>query len=375
MDLLDQHRKYDFDRVFRIAVAVGSVVGGYLILSYLSDILIPFGIAFVLAYLLNPIASFFQRKTGNRIVAVALTFLVFLGAVAGVIGILVPRVIGELSGISQFVAEYAQKGPEYWQNARARLPPEVITALHDLLQSDKVQELAATAAKRVAPGLWGVVTGALSVVVALMTVIIVLMYLAFLLIDFQRVQSTWKEYLPARQRDAIVEFLEDFNSALGKYFRGQVLVALSVGILFSVGFSIVGIRLAIVLGLLIGLLNMVPYLQNVAIVPAFLLALLRYLEKGEGFWWYVIGVAVVFLVVQLLQDAVLVPKIMGDVTGLRPAVIMLSIFIWGKLLGFMGLLLAIPLTVLATTYYGRLLVRQREEVQRSMAAPEPAPPE
>ena len=190
--------------------------------------------------------------------------------------------------------------------------------LHDLLRSDKVQDLAATAAEKVAPGIWGVVTGALSIVVGLMTVIIVLMYLAFLLIDFQRVQSSWKDYLPPNQRDAIVEFLEDFNSALSKYFRGQVLVALSVGILFSVGFSIVGIRLAIVLGLLIGLLNMVPYLQNVALVPAFLLALLRYLEKGEGFWWYIVGVALVFLIVQIIQDAVLVPKIMGDVTGFDP---------------------------------------------------------
>jgi len=372
MDLLDQHRKYDFDRVVRIVAAAGALVGGYLLLAYLSDILIPFGVAFVLAYLLNPIATFFQKKTGNRILAVALTFVVFLGGVAAVIGVLVPRVIAELSGISQFVAEYAQKGPEYWQSARDRLPPELIDALHDLLRSDKMQDLAATAAKRIAPGLWGVVTGALSVVIALMTVIIVLMYLAFLLIDFQRVRSTWKDYLPPHQRDAIVEFLEAFNTALSKYFRGQVLVALSVGILFSIGFSIVGIRLAIVLGLLIGVLNMVPYLQNVALVPAFLLALLRYLEKGEGFWWYILGVAIVFAVVQILQDAVLVPKIMGDVTGLRPAVIMLSIFIWGKLLGFMGLLLAIPLTVLATTYYERLLARQREEVRKSMLAAEPA---
>lgn len=363
MDLLDQDRKYDFDRVFRIIVAVLTVVGGYLLLAYLSDILIPFGVAFVLAYLLNPIATFFQKKTGNRILAVGLTFVLFLGTVALVIGLLVPRVIAELSGISQFIAEYAHKGPEYWEQARTRLPPEVIAVLKELIHSDKVQDLAATAAEKVAPGLWGVVTGALSVVVALMTVIIVLMYLAFLLIDFQRVQSSWKEYLPLPQRDAIVEFIEDFNSALSKYFRGQTIVALLVGILFAIGFSIVGIRLAIVLGLLIGLLNMVPYLQNVALVPAFLLALLRYLETGDGFWWYIIGVALVFAVVQLIQDAVLVPKIMGDVTGLRPAVIMLSIFIWGKLLGFIGLLLAIPLTVLAVTYYERMLARQKREAQ------------
>ncbi|MCL2824672.1 MAG: AI-2E family transporter [Polyangiaceae bacterium] len=358
MDLLDQHQRYKVDRDFRLLVTIGSIIGGYLIISYLSDILIPFGIAFVLAYLLNPIATFFQRKTRSRILAVVITFILFLGALAIVFGLLVPRIISELSDVSRFVTDYAQKGPEYWQGARDRLPPEVIDVLHELMRSNAVQELAASAAQKLAPGLWGLVTGALTVVLALMTIVIVLMYLAFLLLDFQRVQSQWKEYLPPAHRETIVEFLEDFNSALSKYFRGQTLVALIVGILFAIGFSIVGIRLAIVLGLVLGVLNMVPYLQNVALVPAFLLALLRYVEKGDGFWWYMIGTALVFVIVQIIQDAILVPKIMGDVTGLRPALIMLSTFVWGKLLGFMGLLLAIPLTVLAVTYYERLLERQ-----------------
>ena len=363
MDLLDQRRKYDFDRVIRIVTVLAAFVGGYLLLDYLSDVLIPFGVAFVLAYLLNPIATFFQKKTGNRLLSVAITLLLFLGGVALLLAVLVPRVIAELSGISQFVAEYAHKGPEYWESARARLPPEVVSVLRDLLRSDKVQDLAAAAAKKIAPGIWGVVTGALSLIVGMMTVIIVLMYLAFLLLDFQRVRSTWKNYLPPQHRDAIVEFLDDFNVALSKYFRGQIIVAASVGILFAIGFSIVGIRLAIVLGLFVGLLNMVPYLQNVALVPAFLLALLRYVEKGEDFWWYMVGTALVFAVVQIIQDAVLVPKIMGDATGLRPAVIMLAVFVWGKLLGFIGLLLAIPLTVLATTYYERAIVRQRRQIE------------
>ena len=374
MDLLDQNRRYDFDRVFRLAVTVGSIVGGYLLLSYLSDILIPFGIAFVLAYLLNPIATFFQRRTGSRILAVCVTFLVFLGAVGLVIGILVPIVVGEISDISRFVSDYAKLGPEYWQGTRERLPPQVVDTLHEIVRSDAVQSLAASAAQKLAPGLWGVVTGAMSIVVALMTVVIVLMYLAFLLLDFQRVQSKWKEYLPPQQRDTIVEFFEDFNGALSKYFRGQTLVALIVGILFAIGFSIVGIRLAVVLGLILGVLNMVPYLQNVALVPAFLLALLRYLEKGDGFWWYIVGTAVVFVVVQIVQDVILVPKIMGDVTGLRPALIMLSTFVWGKLLGFMGLLLAIPLTVLAMTYYERMLARQRKPPDNKQERPEHSQP-
>lgn len=372
MLLLDETKKFDLDRLVRLVLGVGTALGLCLLVGYLSDILIPFGVAFVLAYLLNPVATFFQRKTGHRAVAVGITMALFLGVIVTLGLLVVPRIVGEVAGLSHFVQEAAQKSPAYWQSARAKVPQEILNTLYDSIRSDQIQSLAASLARKLAPGLWGLVTGALSLVVGMMTIIVVLMYLAFLLLDFQRVQSSWKEYLPPRHRDTIVEFLEEFNAALSKYFRGQSVVALLVGVLSAVGFMIVDIRLAIVLGLAIGVLSMVPYLKNVALVPAFLLALLRYLEKGDGFWWYMIGTAAVFLVVQIVEDAVLVPKIMGEVTGLRPAIIMLSTFVWGKLLGFVGLLLAIPLTVLAMTYYERAVKRQRALMAAGHAVAQPA---
>ena len=367
--MLDPRQKYDLDRVFRILLTLAGGVALYTLLNYLSDVLAPFVVAFAFAYLLNPIATYLQRKTKHRFIAVALTLFGFAAILTAVVAVVVPRVVAELSGLSRFIADHAKKGPEYWDQAKAQLSPEVIDLLRDFVQSDAMQDLATFAVPRIAPGVWGLVTGTFSIVVALMTGVIMLMYLALLLMDFRRVENSWKDYLPPRHRETIVEFLLDFDAALSRYFRGQVIVACLVGILFSIGFSIVGIRLAIVLGLFIGLLNMVPYLQTVAIVPAFLLALLRYLEQGSGFWWYMIGVALVFAIVQIIQDGFLVPKIVGDVTGLRPALVMLSIFVWGKLLGFVGLVLAIPLTVLAVTYYERLLASQRKAEQLASSPP------
>jgi predicted PurR-regulated permease PerM len=114
--------------------------------------------------------------------------------------------------------------------------------------------------------------------------------------------------------------------------------------------------LGILLGLFIGLLNMVPYLQIIGLIPAFLLALIHALEMGGDFWMILSLTGLVFAVVQIIQDAILVPKIMGRVTGLSPAMILLSLSIWGKLLGVFGLLIALPMTCLLLAYYRRFLV-------------------
>ena len=140
-----------------------------------------------------------------------------------------------------------------------------------------------------------------------------------------------------------------------------------MGILFAIGFSIVGIKMAVILGLFIGLLNMVPYLQIAGVVPALLLAILTALERGVPASGLLIGVAVVFLVVQIIQDVILTPRIMGKVTGLRPVLILFCVFFWGKLLGFLGVLLAIPLTCLGLAHYRRLLKAQSLELAQGAA--------
>jgi len=182
----------------------------------------------------------------------------------------------------------------------------------------------------------------------------------FLLLDFQSFQATWKDYLPPPYRESIVEFFDEFSDAMSKYFRGQAIVALCVGVLFAIGLSLLGIRLAILLGLMIGLMNMVPYLQIVGLVPAILLAVLRAVETEASPLLMLLGVLVVFAVVQLIQDTLLTPRIIGKTTGLRPAVILLAITVWGKLLGPLGLVLAIPLTCLAFAYYRRIIKTWRE---------------
>jgi predicted PurR-regulated permease PerM len=151
----------------------------------------------------------------------------------------------------------------------------------------------------------------------------------------------------------------DVEEGMNKYFRGQALVALSVGVLFSIGFLIIDFPMAIALGMFIGLLNMVPYLQLVGFIPTIILAIVKAADTGESFWLIMLLALIVFAVVQIIQDAFLVPKIMGHVTGLNSAIILLSLAIWGSLLGILGMIIALPLTTLLINYYQKYIIKQK----------------
>jgi predicted PurR-regulated permease PerM len=225
-------------------------------------------------------------------------------------------------------------------------------------QTDNAWALIEAAARKVLPGVWGLVTGTAGFLLGLIGLAVIGLYLVFLLIDYRQVSQNWKELLPAAYRQPVSEFVTDFESAMSAYFRGQAAVAAICGVLFAVGLCLVGLPLAVLLGLLLGLLNMVPYLQILGVIPAVLLSLVHAVETGSNVWMVLGLVALVFVVVQLIQDAILVPRIMGKVTGLNPAMILLSLSVWGKLLGLLGLIIALPMTYLLLVYYRRFLAGQ-----------------
>ncbi len=185
--------------------------------------------------------------------------------------------------------------------------------------------------------------------------LVIMLYVVFLLIDYHNIAARWRDYLPPSMRDDVSGFVEEFIQATNRYFRSQALVACCVAVLFAIGFSIIGLPLAILMGIFIGLLNMVPYLQIVGTIPCLLLAGLKALEQGDNFLGALGLVLLVFGVVQLIQETVLVSRFQGEAMGLSPAIILLSISVWGKLLGFLGLILALPLTCLGLIYYRRYL--------------------
>ncbi len=355
-------RPYTFDRVVRIVIGLTVLVILFLLVKRLSDVLLPFLIAWLIAYLLQPIVSFFQYKLKfkSRILSIVCALLLFAGLLTGLIFVLTPLISNEVQKLAEIISLYTQGItvdtiiPVAWQN-------EIRTYLSQLdIQSVLKDENLMLVIKKVAPQLWGLLNGSINIVLGLMATVIVFLYLIFILIDYEKITKGVFEIIPGKYRTLITEIIHDLEAGMNRYFRGQALVALIVTVLFAIGFSIVGLPLSIVLALFLGVLNMVPYLKTIAIIPGLFLAFLQSAETGQSFLSIMIWLVAVFVVIQIIEDVLLVPNIMNKATGLNPAVILLSLSIWGSLMGMVGLIIALPLTTVIISYYKRFVLNEEK---------------
>lgn len=348
---------FTFDRVIRIIIVIVIALGIFQILERLQNVLVPFIIALLLAYLINPLVQFFQNRlrVKNRALAVLLSFFAISLVSTIAMMLIVPSISNEMSKMADLLQSYSQRA-EVMQYIPDNLEEQLrIFAASDEVQQFLNQENLTSIAKQVIPGFWNFFSGSLNFIVGLFGIFVIFLYLIFILIDYDDFSGAWTDYIPQSYRDTVVHLVKDVELAMNNYFRAQALIAFLIGIAFAVGFSIIGLPLAILFGLFVGSLNMIPYLQNVALVPAAFLALLHSLETGESFGVMMGLVVLVFGIVQVLQDAYLTPKIMGDATGLNPAIILLALSIWGSLLGMLGLMIALPVSALLISYYQRFL--------------------
>jgi predicted PurR-regulated permease PerM len=346
---------YTFDKVVRLLIGLTIIVLIFLLFRRLSAVLTPFFIGWLLAYLLHPITNFFQYKLRfkSRILSIITTLLLFFGSLTGIVMLLIPQVAKEIKKVSVLIHDFTQNFnvdsfmPITWQNAIADYFSSI--DIVELINNPNIMDLF----RKVTPQVWNVLNSSLSFVFGMMVIIIVLLYLIFILKDYEKITNAIPKIIPKNYRELITGIFDDISAGMNRYFRGQALIALIVGILFTTGFLIIGLPMAIVFGIFVGILNLVPYLQTVAIVPGMFLFILKASEPGHTLGGVLLSVLIVFVVIQSFQDLFLVPKIMGNVTGLKPAVILLSLSVWGSLMGIIGMIIALPLTTLIISYYQR----------------------
>jgi predicted PurR-regulated permease PerM len=374
--MLSGSKPYTLDRIARIGITAGLLWGLVWLLGYLSDVLIPFAVAFLLAYLISPLVVFVQKKVPSRAAAVFISL--FAVAASGVLlaWLVVPMIAEEIGETGRILSELVNNS-DLAERAAKRLPPNLWEAVKNYAAREEVQaffrtdsfwKIAEAVARKILPGVWGFIAGTDSFVMALVGLVVIVLYLVFLLVDYERVRQGWKSLLPPTYQEPAAAFVGDFTAAMNRHFRAQGSIAAIVGVLFASGFWLIDLPMGIVLGLFVGLLNMVPYLQVVGLIPAFLLALVHALEAGTSLWVALGLTGLVFVIVQAIQDTMLTPRIMGKATGLRPAIILLSLSVWGKLLGFFGLLIALPMTCLLSAYYRRFLASTWAEVSSTPPA-------
>lgn len=353
-------KKITFDSFIRGALIAMTVVAAVLLINKLSSVLLPFAIAWWLAYMLYPIVRFLQYKCRlyNRVVSIIIALLLVLGVITGLMFLIVPPFIEEATKLSELLAPMAN---EYLgQSGIAENVERYVQRFFNendivqLIQQDNVRDALQAALGQA----WNIIYQTLGFIVGIFTVFVVFLYMFFILLDYEKISNGWVKLVPRSQRAFATQLVGDVESGMNSYFRGQSLIALIVGILFSIGFLIIDFPLAVGLGLFIGLLNLIPYMQLIGIIPTVFLALMKSLETGQNFWLIMLLALIVFAVVQLIQDMYLTPRIMGHVMGLNPAVILLSLSVWGSLLGFIGLIVALPLTTLCLSYYRRFVLKE-----------------
>ena len=340
-------------RFLRILLLIATFAIAYFVLDSLSGILLPFAVAWLLAYFINPLVNFIQIRLRFKFRLLStLTALVLIAAVLyGVFMLVVPSITKEFDALKNFIVVFLNENL-----INATIPQPVIEFIRKVFNEEGLTEIVQgknDLIPSLAEHFQGVVSGTLNAVKQLFAMSITLLYLFFILLDFERLSRGWKPYVPKKWRGIVGKLWGDLVGGMNQYFRGQALVALCVGILCATGFSIIDFPAAIAFGLFIGVLNLVPYLQLVSVVPMMLLAVLKAATTGGNFWMILFAACMVLLVVQLIQDLFLVPYIMGKRMNLHPAVILLSLSIWGHLLGLLGMIVALPLTTIMLAYLKR----------------------
>lgn len=352
-----QRKEITFDRFIRDTLTAAGVIGILYLLDRLSGVLLPFFIAWLIAYITYPMVIFYQYKLRmrSRVVSI-LAVMLTLAAIGTAISLFfIPPMIEECIKMKELLGAYLQNG-----NGQTSIPEAINEFIHNNIDAKWLMqtldsETIVQAVQKVVPKMWSLVATSYNIIIGIFAAFIMVLYYFFILLDYEQISGGWVNLIEAKHRRKVVALLNDVKDSMNHYFRGQSLVAFCVGVLFSIGFLIIDFPMAVSLGLFIGLLNMVPYLQIIGLIPTVMLALIKAAETGENFWW-ILGLAmIVFCVVQLIQDTILTPKIMGKITGLNPAIILLSLSIWGSLMGMLGMIIALPLTSLLLSYYQRYI--------------------
>ena len=355
---MPQRTPFTLDRVVRLVITLAIIFGMIWLINILKDVLLPFLVACIIAYMFEPFVQHNRHllKLKGRASAVFITLFEALFFLSIILYFLVPMIGSELKEMSAIMKTYASS-----KMSVKFLPDEVQHLLRESFDFHRLGEMFAqqdwmpiiTDTLRAT---WELLTSGWSVILGIVSWLIVILYVVFIMIDYEKLERGFKSLVPRKMQPLVGSISRDIVNNMNRYFRGQALIALLVGILFAVGFAMVGLPMSILLGLFIGLLNLVPYLQIISIVPTAVLCLVYAVGGGSDFWTLFGECILVYFVVQAIQDLFLTPKIMGRAMGLNPAIILLSLSIWGTLLGFIGLIIALPLTTLLISYYRHYIV-------------------
>jgi predicted PurR-regulated permease PerM len=386
-----------------LAILAGLLWGFGWLLNVLQPVLWPLAIGGILAYLLDPVVDYFQRKKMKRRNAIILVFVLCILALSAFFASIIPRMVRESGRLISEVPDYSrqmQSDLNKWMSSRPFLetwrgrlfpsssrtnyisagtngtnvtiaitpegqtnvvapPPKLTEHAWTEQVSQKVLEWAGETLPKIGQWLVAQLSRVASWAGMIIGLALVPVFTYYFLQEKKGIQESWTNYLPvmeSRFKDELVFCLNAINNYLIVFFRGQVVVAFCIGVLLTIGFLIMGLNYAVILGILAGALSIVPYLGAIlTVIPAMILAIVQFKT-----WWAPLVVLGIFSLVQALEGFVISPKIMGDRVGLHPLTIIIAVMVGTTLMGgILGGILAIPLTAALRVLMFRYIWKKR----------------
>jgi predicted PurR-regulated permease PerM len=317
----------------------GGAVSLIAVASLASGAFMALALAFGLAYLMDPVVDYFERRKVPRALSVFVILLVTIGILVLVLSLGIPYLWKQAV---QFIREAPELAEQALQKiAKWRLLPEEMTrSVPELLEDLKNRLLSGgfDTIKPLAAGIFQATSGAVGILLGIIHLVIIPVFFFFILKDIDRIREGFYDFVPSSIFGSVRDYFRMIDGVLSGFIRGQIMVALSLAILYSIGLGITGIRFGVLIGVVAGLLFIIPYVGTVLGILASALVLV---VDFSG-WWQVLGVAATFIIAQAIEGYVLTPRIVGNRVGLNQLETLIVILVGGEMAGLAGLVLAIP---------------------------------
>jgi predicted PurR-regulated permease PerM len=336
---------------------VGAVALG-VVLYVLRGVLAPVLLAFLLAYVFNPLVEFLVRHRFPRTLACALCLLILLVITVGLFALIVPTIHQELQGLAQRIPAWLDKIRQsvipWLENTFGMTIPGTLNEALDKA-GDQLSTTAGELAGPLAGLLQNLVSGAVSLILSLVYVIIIPLFTFYFLADYRQITGWFKNLIPVSRREKAMEVIGDIDGVLSGFLRGQGTVCSILAVVYAIALPIAGVPAGVTIGMVAGLFNFVPYLGTATGV---LLSCLFLLLEGASGGTYV-AVAGIFIGVNVLDGLFLTPRVLGRKLGLAPVAVILAIMAFGEVFGFLGVLMAVPMTAVGKVLGTRALKAYR----------------
>lgn len=359
-------RPFTFDRVVRLLIGVIIFITALWLINLLKDVLLPFVVACLVAYIFEPFVQYNRSMLhlkGRTLASLATLFEI--STLLTILGyFFIPIILKEANQVADLMKQYASSDVNI---------PFLPDDLHKLLRSNinfeaLAKHLTQQDIQSIMDQSLSFISGGVGVIMSVVEWLLVFLYIIFVMIDYDNLMRGFRMLVPPKYRRSVFKIGQDIKRSMNHYFRGQALIACIVAVCYSIGFSIVGIPMAIIIGLVAGVLFMIPYMVYLTVIPVTILCLVCSVDMHVDFWTLWWKCAAVYAFTQGLSDLILTPKIMGKAMGLNPAIILLSLSIWGTLLGLIGMIIALPLTTLLISYYNEFLIKRSQRKMSTTAS-------